>query len=122
MQLTPEQLKTLRHMLGINTPEDREPKPHRNYAAVYPGNPEYIELEMIGAIKWYGKQPWPGGLDYYCCTDEGKSAAIKSHRDIRYSRSKRRYIKYLHISDCFSGLTFKEFLTDPMFKDARESA
>src|SRR5688572_23336647 len=29
--LTSEQLDTLRHMLGINTPHDRQPKPYRDY-------------------------------------------------------------------------------------------
>ena len=31
MKLTDDQLDTLRHMLGINTPNDRIPRPYRNY-------------------------------------------------------------------------------------------
>ena len=31
MNLTDEQLQTLRHMLGIDKPDEREPEPYRDY-------------------------------------------------------------------------------------------
>ena len=120
MNLTENQLHTLRHMLGINTPHDRIPKPNRNYAAVNPGDEEFVELEKIGAVEKIGKPSW-AEYDYYQCTDAGKLAAMRSHRTIRYGKSKRRYIKYLDISDCCLDLTFKEFLTNPRFKECREN-
>jgi hypothetical protein len=121
MNLSEEQLHTLRHMLGVNTPYDREPRPYRNYAAVNPGDPKYVELERLGAVENCGKTTW-SEYDYYRCTEAGKAAAIQSHRNIRYSKSKRRYWKFRDIMDCCPGLTFKEFLTNPEFKEVRRLA
>lgn len=121
MNLTKAQLHTLRHMLGINTPNDRVPRPYRNHAAVPPGDPEYIELERLGAVERYTCR---GSAEYhwYQCTEAGKLAAMRSHRAIRRTKPQRRYVKYLDMSDCYQDLTFKEFLTHPYFKEARESA
>ena len=125
MKLTPKHLDTLRHMLGINDPYQRIPKPYRDYAAVNPGDHHYAELEQLGMVKKY-RQAGKGGAfseyDWFCCTKKGRLAAIKSHRTIRASRARRRYAKYLDISDCCPGLTFREFLTCPEFKEAREGA
>lgn len=114
--MTNSQLHTLRHMLGINTPGDRTPKPYRNYAAVNPGDPEFLELERLGAVEKCQKVPW-GQYDFYRCTEKGKEAAIKSHKGIRWKRSKRRYRKFLSLQDLVPGLTFCDFLTDPEFKE-----
>jgi hypothetical protein len=120
--LTKDQLHTLRHMLGINTPDDRIPKPYRNYAAVNPGDPDFLELEKLGVIKKCASaKPGVTEYDYYRCTDEGRLAAMRSHRDIRKPKSSRRYSMYLDISDLYPDLTFKEFLTDPYFKDLRNN-
>ena len=119
--LTEAQLDLLRHMLGINTPWDRTPRTYRNYAAATPGDSRFIELERIGAVVRYVAR---GGKEYhwYKCTEAGRFAAIRSHRDIRYGKAKRRYRKFLSVSDCCPDLTFKEFLTHPDFKDLRENA
>ena len=122
MNLTDDQLHTLRHMLGINTPYDREPKPYRNGAAVNPGDPEYLELARLGAVEKY-RDPSPGfEYEYYRCTEAGKAAAIASHRTIRKSRSARVYACFLSMKDCDADLTFLEFLTDPYYADARRIA
>lgn len=121
MQLTKSQLHTLRHMLGINTPWDKVPRPYRNYAAVVPGDPEFMELERIGAVEKYGKPPW-SEYDYYRCTEAGKHAALKSHKSIRFPKAKRRYITFLHIRDSFHDLTFREFLTSSEYKSCCEDA
>ena len=121
-ELTTDQLYTLRHMLGINTPYDKVPKPYRNYAAVNPGDFEYLELERLGMVKKYASQvPGVTEYDYYRCTDEGRLVAMRSHRNIRKSKSKRRYSMYLEMSDCYPDMTFKDFLTDIFFKDLREN-
>ena len=121
MDLTNDQLYTLRHMLGINTPCDPEPNPWRNYAAVNPGDPKYIELERVGAIKRYYP---PTSTDYhwYLCTNAGKLAATQSHKKIRKSKGKRRYAAFLNISDVYPDLTFREFLTAPEFAEVRDNA
>lgn len=121
MSLTEKQLYTLRHMLGINTPYDRIPKPYRNYACVNPGDPEFVELERLGAIVRYTPKA-PTDYWWYTCTDEGKLAAMRSHKTIRKGRKQRVYRMYLHVSDAFPDLTFKEFLTLPDFEDTRRTA
>jgi hypothetical protein len=119
MELSNEQLHTLRHMLGINTPDDKIPKSYRNYAAVTPGDPEYIELAKIGAVEMYMALH---RYNYYRCTEAGKLAAMRSHRDIRKSKAARAYMKFLDVRDAYPDLTFKEFITSPEFARARKEA
>ncbi|KKM80022.1 hypothetical protein LCGC14_1344040 [marine sediment metagenome] len=120
MKLTNDQLYTLRHMLGINTPYDRVPKPYRDYAAVPPGDAEFLELERLGAVERYTASL--GEYTYFRCTEAGKLAAIRSHKTIRKTKPQRRYSAYLDMIDAFQDLTFKEFLTRPEFKEDRENA
>lgn len=119
MRLTKDQLHMLRHMLGINTPEDRTPRPYRNYAAVNPGDAFFLELEQIGAVEKCHGVPL-GQYECYRCTGKGRQAAMKSHKDIRLPRSKRRYKKFLSILDCVPDITFHDFLTDPEYKELRK--
>jgi hypothetical protein len=122
MNLSPDQLHTLRHMLGINTPNDRLPKPHRDYAAVCPGDPQFAELERLGAVECY-RRPCPGfEYDYFRCTPAGRAAAMASHKTIRRTKSQRIYSKFLDVSDALQDLTFREFLTLPEFAECRRSA
>jgi len=121
MELTKDQLHTLRHMLGINTPHDRVPDPYRNYAAVVPGDPKFIELERLGVVKNCGR-PAFSEYDHYRCTPAGQLAAIESHKEIRRPKPKRRYAAYLALCDCCPDLTFQQFLTAPEFKEVRENA
>jgi hypothetical protein len=121
-ELTDDQLSTLRHMLGINTPSDKEPRPYRNYAAVSPGDKAFEELERLGAVE---RRPTPqawSGLETFRCTEAGKLTAMRSHKKIRYSRSRRKYLAFLDCCECFPDLTFKQFLTDPQFKEERANA
>lgn len=115
-QLNPYQLRTLRHMLGIDKPEMDRPEPYRNYYCANPGEAEMLELVRLGAIELYDTRD---GYEWYRCTDAGRAAAIASHKTIRYSPAKRRYIRFLDVKDCYPDLTFREFLTNPMYKSAR---
>jgi hypothetical protein len=119
MNLTEKQLDTLRHMLGINDPSVREPKPFRNYYAASHGSHELDDLVKLGAVEFDQKH---GDYDYYHCTPAGKIAAIESHRLIRYTKKKRVYLKWLHIADALPDLTFKEFLTSDDFRQSRSEA
>lgn len=121
VELTADQLHMLRHMLGINTPADRMPKPYRNYAACNPGDERMLDLEKVGAVERCRSVLW-SEYEYWQCTENGKAAAIASHRTIRYPRSKRRYIKFLRVSDAWPGLTFREFLTLPELAQCRNEA
>ena len=119
MELNKDQLHMLRHMLGINTPWDREPRPHRNYAAVNPGDEKFIELERLGAVENRGRSSI-SEYDCYVCTEAGKRVAMQSHKDIRHSKAKRRYSKFLSLRDCCPDLTFHGFLTDKKFEEIRK--
>lgn len=119
MELTNEQLQTLRHMLGIDEPSERDPQPYRDYYAAYKGQKEMLELEAIGAVRRFAECEH---YHWYTTTDAGRAAAIASHRAIRLSKPNRIYSKYLDFADTHSGLTFREFLTSPDYADARAAA
>jgi hypothetical protein len=120
LHLTPDQLHTLRHMLGINTPDDRLPKPYRDYYCAAAGDQKMVELARLGAVEKLPNALWSG--DYYVTTPAGRAAAMASHRTIRRTKAKRVYGKFLDVKDCFADLTFKEFLTHPDFAETRRNA
>ena len=122
MKATKDQLHTLRHMLGINTPNDRVPKPYRNYAAVNPGDPVYVEMERAGWVRCYRKAGRDTEYDWYTCTDDGKRLAMESHATIRRGKAARVYGRFLDIRDSYQELTFKEFLTSDEYREARQTA
>ena len=123
MNLTEEQLRILRHMLGITDPFKR-PVPYRDYYCANPGDEVLHELARLGAVKMYRRTTEAQGGDYewFTCTPEGRAAAIADHRANRPSKSKRVYSAFLEVSDCFADLTFKQFLTDPEFAETRRRA
>lgn len=122
MALSKEQLRILRHMLGIDDPDMKESKPYRNYYAACPGDPELAALAQFGAVRLV-RGPVEGfPYDYYVCTDAGITAAVRSHRTIRRTKAQRVYSAFLSLNDCFPDLTFKQFLTDPGFAETRRAA
>lgn len=114
--LTEKHEDLLRHMLGINRPELRNPKPYRDYAAVCPGNPEWLELEQLGMVERYSTE---GNYHWYRTTAAGREAAFASHRRWRWPRSARRYAQFLKIADLDPDLTFRDFLTETRYAEAR---
>jgi hypothetical protein len=52
----------------------------------------------------------PAGIDY---------VARNSPKPPKVSRDQRRYSAFLNLTDPYPDLTFKQFLTDPYFADAR---
>lgn len=119
MKLDAGQLETLRHMLGINTPDDRVPQPYRDYYCANPGDAELLALEAAGAVERYSMH---GGYHWYRCTPAGRAAAMASHREIRSKRSRRVYSKWLDVQEALPDVTFHEFLTNPVFADTRRNA
>lgn len=119
MDLSNEQLRILRHMLGIDRPTERDPQPCRDYYAAYKGESKMRELEAAGAVRLYAECEF---YHWYTTTDAGRAAAIASHRSIRLSKPKRLYSTFLQISDVHAGLTFREFLTNPAYAAARAAA
>lgn len=118
-KMTPKQLQILRHMLGIDDPYLRDPKPWRDYFCANPDDMELVELASLGMVEKYSEH---GSYFWYRTTDLGRAAALKSQRAIRHPKARRVYVKFLEISDCFSELTFKEFLTDKQFEETRHNA
>lgn len=106
-------------MLGINTPDDRTPKPYRDYYCANPGNPKLHALAALGAVELYSTR---GRYEWWRCTDAGRAAAMASHKTIRHTKASRVYSKFLDCRDCFADLTFKQFLTDEQFRETRREA
>lgn len=119
MKLSKEHLKILRHMLGINKPEARNPIPYRDYYCAPKGDTELQALATLGAVALYRQCEV---YDWYRTTEAGKAAAIASHKQIRMPKAKRVYREFLRRTDVFPDLTFKQFLTDPYFRDVRAAA
>lgn len=114
-----DQLKTLRHMLGLTHPERREQVPYRDYYCANPGDDKLVELERLGMVRKYAEH---SGYWWYCTTEAGKAAALTSAVQRRHRKPKRLYGLYLHLSEAWPDLTFKQFLIDPQFSDARRYA
>jgi len=119
IKLTEEQADSLRHMLGINRPDVRSPRPTRDYAAMSHGDQHWTQLEALGLVERYAID------EHYVwlrTTAAGREAAFASHRQIRLSRSARRYARYLDLCDAVPNLTFRDFLTHPQFAQIRRQA
>jgi hypothetical protein len=114
-----EQLRILRHMLGIDDPYMAKPTPYRNYYCANPGDAKMHELVRLGLVVLYSTH---GSYEWFACTTAGRDAAVASQKAMRVSKSKRLYAKFLDISDCWPDLTFKRFLTDPQFHETRRAA
>lgn len=118
MQLTDEQLRILRHMLGIDTRDERNPQSYRDYYCAAKGDKQLKELAELGAVRLYRTDEH---YEWYTTTEAGADAARASQRAMLHPRSKRMYSKFLDVRDCCEGLTFKEFLTGQQFKETRDS-
>lgn len=119
MVLTEEQLQTLRHTLGIDTPDERAPKAYRNYFCANRGDTDLAERARLGAVRLYRQCDH---YDWYTTTGAGRAAARASHRTIRLPKSKRIYSRYLDVADVHAHLTFHEFLTSPTYAETRAAA
>ena len=122
-ELTPDHLRTLRHMLGINDGRRSKPVPYRNYYAANADDPTMLELQRVGAV-WRRVKAgdiWGDNLDIWHATDPAVEAAIASFATIRVSRGRRMYHEYLRLSDVYADLTFRDFLTNPEFESIRRS-
>lgn len=104
---TDEQLRILRHMLGV---DDRRNKvrPYRDYYCANPGDEALVELARIGAVSRYAERY---GYHWYRTTDQGKAAGIASAEARVLTPAKRRYMDFLDAKDACPDLTFKAFLT-----------
>lgn len=109
----------LRHMLGIDKPDERHPKPYRNYYCANVGDVELHALAAKGLVECYSTH---GGYEWFRTTDAGRAAAFASHKTILRPKASRVYSRFLDVKDALADLTFKQFLTDPQFADLRRAA
>jgi hypothetical protein len=122
MNPTKAHLEIMLHSLGISDPYQKES--YRNYFVAGPGHYDLpLIMDLIGAEMMEERRA-PGFLEggdrVFGVTDKGK-LYCNINRE-KPSKAKRTYRMYLECSDCNPDLTFREFLTDPYFKEARESA
>lgn len=127
MDLNPKQLDILRHMLGINNdfhqrrPFDREP--YRDYFCANPGDEQLHELQRLGAVRLYSEH---GSYQWFETTSAGRKAAIDSWYAMRKAKKigkpQRIYSKFLDCRECNQDLTFREFLTHPVYEQTRREA
>lgn len=115
----PEQLRILRHMLGIDVKDQPNPPEYRDYYCACPGDPELHEMARLGLVELYAVRQ---GYEWFKTTGAGKAAARASQQSMLLPKRKRVYLRFLSASDCFPDLTFKRFLTDPFFAEARKAA
>lgn len=116
--LTEEQLRILRHMLGINTPSKAKPEPYRDYYCAPLNDPALKELEALGMVQPYRRDTY----EWFTCTRAGKCAALDSFNKIRWAKAKRVYHQFLSARDAWPDLTFHAFLTEREFADIRRAA
>lgn len=116
--LTAYQLSILRHALGINDRYAAHPHITRNHYCGDEGDPDLTKLEALGLMRRETLLPGIVGT-IYRCTDEGRRVALISFKHVQHPRSKRIYRAYLLAKDMFEGLSFREFLTQERFRDAR---
>lgn len=119
MKPSSEQLRILRHMLGIERPDLKVPHPYRDYYCANKGDAALQQMAADGLVECYAIDQH---YDWYRTTATGREAAIASHERIRLPKPKRVYSKFLDINDTMPDLTFKEFLTSPEFAEIRASA
>ena len=111
--LTEADLDTLRHMLGWQKTDQRDPPDGRDYGCPNPGDPLFARLESLGLVTCLrrGKDAALHDLDTFTTTDLGKEMARRSFYQRRKSKAARKYAVWQRITDSWPELTFKEFLT-----------
>ena len=117
-KMTDEQLSVLRHMLGIDVNDTRDPPEYRDYYCANPGNALLHGMADLGLVELYRTD---GGYEWFCTTDTGKAAARASQRAMLLPKSKRIYRRWLSVSDALPDLTFRDFLTRREFVDIRKA-
>ena len=123
MTATPEQIATLRHMLGLTDDTQRKLVSYRNHYATEKGDEHIAAMVEAGLVESvdFGAE-LAGGLEIYITTAKGRSIADANVRKTRRSKGARLYARFLDISDVRPRLTFREFLTSPEYAQTRREA
>lgn len=116
-----EDLRILRHMLGIDDAR-KLPKPYRNHYCANAGDPNLVSLAQRGLVVL--SRPPSKSIPYetYIATEAGIASATSSARRRAWPRKRRVYDRYLDVKDVCPDLTFRDFLVDPEFAEIRRTA
>ncbi len=117
--ISEDDIHTLRHSLGIEWAHE---KSCRNYFCDELPSPQMERLVRAGLMTQgrYVAGHEDHSMRYFHVTECG---ILLAHEDIPVkSMAKRRYERFLDISDVFPDLTFREFLTSPEFAETRKNA
>ncbi len=115
-------VRLLCHMVGLDRIGPKLPNMYRDYAAVNPGDKNFVSMAANGLVRFYYHRD---RYDYYETTDAGKDVALAwfwSHRPTKKSRVYRLW--RLLTWECGYQFSFLEFLQcdDPEIAKAREEA
>lgn len=111
--LTESDLDTLRHMLGWQRRDQKEPLDGRNSYCAEPGDEDLTRLEQLGLVQCTRRAGLPGIFQEYDCfvaTELGKAMARKSFYQRREGKAKRVYSAWLTVADVWPDWTFGDFL------------
>ena len=113
--MTPAQLHILQHSLGLD--KYGQGRQYRNHYVIGPqcdGYSDCRELAQLGFMQEYGPREIAGGMHTFTVTPEGMIAvAIESPASPKVSKSRRRYLDFLHAD---VGCSFGEWLKNGWYK------
>jgi len=119
MKLSNEQLRILRHMLGIDVCDTPRPNEYRDYYCANPGDERLLDLQRLGMVEKYRVA---AGYEWFTTTDAGKAAARASQQAMLLPKRRRIYLRWLSVKDACPDLTFRDYLVRPEFADDRKAA
>lgn len=118
MSPTPEQLRKLAHMLGVdNQLYRRHPNCYRNRYTVGDSKQARMELDDMVVAGYVDRV----SADGYAATALGKELAVAWFYRRRHGKAKRVYRVYLGVRD-ITPISFFEFLKDPIYRAVRREA
>jgi hypothetical protein len=120
-----EHLHILQHSLGLD--EYGQGRQYRNHFVTGPGSKDWDACRALTdaglMTENKGHALLPVGDSVFYVTPAGIDfVATNSPKPPKVSRNRRRYAAFMDLTDCCPDLTFKQFLTDPNFADARRRA
>lgn len=111
--LSPEQLNTLQHALGLD--QYGQAKERRNRFVSDPGDPVVDSLVLLGLMNDLGEWKITDGMHAYVVTDAGKAAvAEQSPAPPKVSRARKRYLAWLRWCDGWD-MDFGYFLKHKLY-------
>ena len=120
--LTEDQVSMLMHMLGLSEQHFSDPDCYRNHAAVEAGTEThemFQSMEEQGIVKHTGSPDKVYDYHFYSATKESKTLALKLYQKNLGTRAERRYKRFLSLQDVHPELTFRAFLMDDYWREAR---